>query len=47
MRGGEASAEFGFGFAYPVDRGKPSVIRLVELGDPAKSGFWEVVHGDD
>jgi hypothetical protein len=45
-------AEFGirnseFGIAYPFDPGKSSVITSVGLGDPVKSGCWEVVHGDD
>jgi hypothetical protein len=40
-------AELEFGFPYPSDPRKSSVITSVGLGDPAKSGFWEAVHGDD
>ena len=37
----------GFGLPYPLDPRKTSVIKPVGLGDPTKSGFRDVVQGDD
>ena len=44
---GNSVADFGIGFAYPLDPGKSSVITSVGLGDPANFWLWKVVHGDD